>query len=116
KVGYVYNVFNYQTPANAAQSFAALSGVPGNTNLERGEVILWQISQPTWGKFGTRGGLGAWDARGQGLGGWTLNVHHYYDPIARTLYQGDGQRRSADNIPNVIQAFAGTGEYGFSGD
>ncbi|MBI2374517.1 MAG: hypothetical protein HYV07_11030, partial [Deltaproteobacteria bacterium] len=36
-----------------------------------------------------RGTLGGWDARGQGLGGWSLDVHHAYDPGARILYEGN---------------------------
>jgi RHS repeat-associated protein len=33
---------------------------------------------------------GTWDARAMGLGGWTLDVHHAYDPRGQTLYYGDG--------------------------
>ena len=38
--------------------------------------------------------LGVWDAREQGLGGWTLSQNHRYDPEAQILYLGDGERRS----------------------
>jgi len=40
--------------------------------------------------------LGTWNAIAQGLGGWTLNVHHAYDVAGKTLYFGNGQRRKAD--------------------
>jgi len=33
-----------------------------------------------------------WDVRLQGLGGWTFNVHHAYDPKSETLYLGNGDR------------------------
>lgn len=33
--------------------------------------------------------------RMQNLGGWTIDVHHQYDPEERVLYMGDGRRRSA---------------------
>ena len=70
--------------------------------------ILWT----TW-----RGSIGGWDSRGQGLGGWTLDVHHNYDPSARILYMGNGQSRSAESIGNtVITTVAGNGTSGFSGD
>lgn len=38
--------------------------------------------------------VGTWDARGQGLGGWTLNVHHAFDPVGRVFYPGEGPSRS----------------------
>lgn len=38
--------------------------------------------------------LGVWDARGHGLGGWTLTAHHGFDPVAVILYLGDGTSRS----------------------
>ncbi len=33
------------------------------------------------------------DARGQGLGGWTLNAQHTYSPIGKGLALGDGRKR-----------------------
>jgi YD repeat-containing protein len=51
--------------------------------------------------------LGQWDARADALGGWTLNVHHYYDPIARVVYLGDGSRREAAGLPPIITTVAG---------
>src|SRR5690606_26533673 len=39
--------------------------------------------------------VGAIDTRARGFGGWTLSAHHQYDPNNRTLYLGDGRRRSA---------------------
>src|SRR3954451_18584520 len=48
-------------------------------------MILWK----EW-----RGVIGNWDARGAGIGGWTLNVHHRYDPQERKLYFGDGTVQS----------------------
>lgn len=38
--------------------------------------------------------IGQLDARVVGLGGWTLDVHRYYDPKHRVLYLGSGQRRA----------------------
>lgn len=37
--------------------------------------------------------LGVWDARRQGLGGWTLTPHHALDAVAGIMYLGDGSRR-----------------------
>jgi len=46
--------------------------------------------------------LTADDARGIGLGGWTLDVHHTYDPKTRVLREGNGRRRKADAIGRII--------------
>lgn len=100
RIGYVYGAV-YQQPAQSAQAFAALSGVPLTTNRARQEVTLWQVWQGT---------LGTLDARVQGLGGWSLNVHHVYDPRGKTLYLGDGTRRSTESLgAGVINTFAGGG-------
>ena len=37
-------------------------------------------------------GEGLTDARTLGLGGWTLDVHQVYDPIARVLHGGGGRQ------------------------
>ncbi|MDQ2668635.1 MAG: hypothetical protein M3Z05_21955, partial [Gemmatimonadota bacterium] len=57
--------------------------------------------------------LGAWDARGEGLGGWTLTSHHVYDPIRKMLYKGDGSSIKADLIGPVIRKAIGTGVFGY---
>jgi len=54
-------------------------------SFPRPELTRWQ----EW----TRS-LGTWDARALGLGGWSLTVHHAWDPSGRILYLGDGGRRS----------------------
>jgi RHS repeat-associated protein len=70
----------------------------------------------TW--LSERGVMGGWDARGHGgVGGWTLDVQHSYDPVGRTLYLGDGTRRGGrDSVSHVMSTVAGTGAEGYSGD
>ncbi len=51
--------------------------------------------------------IGQWDARAFGLGGWSLSVHHAYDPNGRVLYYGTGERRSARNLNAIVQVIAG---------
>ncbi|HET9528736.1 MAG TPA: LamG-like jellyroll fold domain-containing protein, partial [Blastocatellia bacterium] len=51
--------------------------------------------------------VGALDARASGLGGWTLDVHHAYDPIGQVLYLGNGDSRSIDEAPRTISTIAG---------
>lgn len=63
--------------------------------------------------------LGTFDVRRQSVGGWTLDVHHLYDPGQRRLYLGDGSMRSADSIHHSIATAVGSGQpytAGFTND
>lgn len=40
-------------------------------------------------------------AHAQALGGWTLNVHHRYDPAINELYLGDGDHRDTSDLGTV---------------
>jgi len=108
RVGYVYDAV-YQEPAQLAASFGAFSqsGVLLSAGRTRREAILWREYRRT---------VGAWDARGEQLGGWTLSAHHAYDPLGRVLYLGNGGRRSAQSMTSVITTVAGNGGFGFGGD
>jgi YD repeat-containing protein len=70
-------------------------------NLTRREISIWQIEQAPVGHF---------DSLSQGLGGWNLSIHHWYDSIGGVLYLGDGSRRSAKGP--VITTVAGNGMFG----
>jgi len=106
RIGYVYGAV-YQEPAQFDQAFGALSGIPLTGNRARQEVTLGQEWQGT---------LGSFDESYIGLGGWSLNVHHVYDPKGKTLYLGDGTRRSTESLGSVIGTVAGTGTGGYNGD
>lgn len=106
RTGFVYAGVYYQA-AGFARAFASVSGIPISGSRARQEVTLWQDSSAT---------LGGWDARAEGLGGWTLDAHHSYDPTTRVLYQGDGSRRTAEALGGVAETAAGTGTAGFGGD
>ncbi len=86
-VGYIYDAV-YQTPAQLAQSFAAISGVPIAGNRARQEVTLSQTLTPMVQGHGTTTAA---------IGGWALDVHHSYDPVSHVLHLGDGQDRGVDN-------------------
>ena len=65
----------------------------GNPN-----ITVWWYPRPgdDWYAIGTYLKpieLRSLDARVIGLGGWTLDVHHSYDPDKRILYRGDGAMR-----------------------
>lgn len=84
-VDYIYPAV-YKSPADFAQSFGSFGGSQLIADTSRATVT---ISKPIVLTLGTM------DARAAGLGGWTLNAHHFYDPVSRVLYTGDGRRRTA---------------------
>ena len=69
-------------------------------NRARRELTLWHV----W-----RGKVGTWDALADGLGGWTLNAHHGYDPREGLLHRGDGVHPNARSLGPTIRTVAGTG-------
>ncbi|MEO8184630.1 MAG: hypothetical protein ABI895_37960 [Deltaproteobacteria bacterium] len=99
KITYVYPT-RYRTSIGQlnlveARSWALASGntlVNLPTRVAASEAKLSR----TWKKgVGSRAPeLEARDARGSGLGGWTLDVHHVYDPARRAILLGSGSIRS----------------------
>jgi RHS repeat-associated protein len=95
RIDYIYPGV-YQTPAVVAQAFAlAGTGVPITGDRARGEIHLSKIFESSMGRR---------DARAHGLGGWTLDVHHSYDPTGRRLLRGDGGQRGAEALGRRIEA------------
>jgi RHS repeat-associated protein len=97
RIGYVYDGVPYFTPGG----FGGVGIVSLNSTTTRQEVTLPQVYltlSPTY-----------WDAHGEGIGGWTLNVHHTYDVNSRLLYLGEGSQRGVNAINNVIATVAGGG-------
>ncbi|HVF63172.1 MAG TPA: RHS repeat-associated core domain-containing protein [Casimicrobiaceae bacterium] len=106
-IGYVYDGV-YTTPANSSVSFAAFGGASLSANVTRSEITVSQSLQAT---------IGPLDARGFGLGGWSLSAHHSYDPQARVVHLGNGGRRGADSLGSaLITTVVGNGNSGFGGD
>ncbi|MBY6204518.1 RHS repeat-associated core domain-containing protein [Halomonas denitrificans] len=50
---------------------------------------------------------GGVDAAGVGLGGWVLDAHHAYDPVAGVLERGDGQVRRVPPSGRTVSFVAG---------
>ncbi|HEX8169272.1 MAG TPA: RHS repeat-associated core domain-containing protein [Thermoanaerobaculia bacterium] len=92
---YYYDGF-YQVPTQATFSFGQTSGIAGTSSsrIEVTTTAQWQ------------GHLGAWHATGDRIGGWTITPHHFYDVTTKTLYRGDGSRKSA--MPQRFGAPQGT--------
>src|SRR5262249_42048035 len=88
RIGYHYPAAYLGAPGVLAATFAVLgSGVPitGSEGAPQEGITIWQEQHDS---------IGGWDARGVGLGGWSLSVHHAYDPVGPILYLGNGERRS----------------------
>jgi YD repeat-containing protein len=105
RIGYVYPAFYYE-PGAFGRAFASYSSTPGTTltaDQARSEIAIEQ----TWIRWLSP--AGSYDSRPAGLGGWTLNVHHFYDPRSRTLHLGDGGKRTTGAISGVIDTVAGGG-------
>jgi len=51
-----------------------------------------------------------------GLGGWSMDVHHAYDPVSQTLWLGDGTSHAAPDVGRVITTVAGGGSGSNGGD
>lgn len=47
--------------------------------------------------------LGAWDAKGYRLGGFSLDALHAYAPVLQTVYYGWGDQRSAENVALLVK-------------
>ncbi|MEA3209504.1 MAG: hypothetical protein QOE70_2561 [Chthoniobacter sp.] len=105
EIGYVYDAA-YQS-ATVFGANGTTVPVAGPNFLARREFIFPQ-------KYTVP--IGAFDLRRQSVGGWTLDVHHAYDPLGRVLFLGDGSVRSVTNVTGVISTTAGTNTQGFSGD
>lgn len=107
RIGYVYTPI-YATPAQIGAAFARFSGVPVEGSRARNEIRIWQ-------EFTIH--LSVSSAQAQSLAGWTLNLHHLYDPIGKTLYLGTGERRHANAMGgNSITTVAGNGASATLGD
>jgi RHS repeat-associated protein len=118
RVGYVYP-FVYHIPADRARSFGlsctGASGegmvscaIPGSLNSNaRQETTLWQETI-------LDSGPAALETPPQNLGGWSIGVHHSYNPRTGSLHLGTGEW-----IPDAghhVRIVAGSGEQGSAGD
>jgi RHS repeat-associated protein len=98
RIGYVYDAA-YLTPSQFEQAFATFSDTVVAGNHARKEITL----SKDW-----KGIVGNLLSDTVGLGSWTIDIHHAYDPRSRTLHYGDGRRRSAAGLQHtVITTFAG---------
>ena len=109
-IDYVYGAVYYGASDKLEQSFAQLGASNDDGSVKvigdrRNKNIKLQRS--------TTKKLEHFNASELGLGAWTLNVHHFYDPDNHIIYKGDGNKISAKSIgENVIKKVAGYGYHG----
>jgi RHS repeat-associated protein len=97
-VGYVYNSF-YVVPGNRAAEF----GLPPSTN----SVLVPSTNDYiAWATYG--GSIGSFDVLSYGIGGWTMNVQHSYNPNTQTLHFGDGRSQNSKGLSGIIDSVSGT--------
>ncbi|HTG37077.1 MAG TPA: DNRLRE domain-containing protein [Thermoanaerobaculia bacterium] len=105
----------YYTPADFQQSFSRFpSGGPLEVGRSGSDIAV-RRSFASSGRVLSRN-VSHLDWREMGLGGWTLSVHHLYEPTRRALYPGYGGRHSADPLGHFLVNVAGTGNFGGGGD
>jgi RHS repeat-associated protein len=91
-VSFVYLGVYVDTPLfGAVGSDVALTG-----DASRGEVSMSRSGERQ---------LGIWDARELGLGGWSLDVHHGYQPEAGVLQHGTGREIQALSNQLVVESW-----------
>jgi RHS repeat-associated protein len=44
--------------------------------------------------------LSRYDVKKYGLGGWTFEIHHFYDPATKTMFLGNGTSYKAPSMPD----------------
>ena len=107
RIGYQYGAV-YSRPISPVNNFGQSSGEAIATADPAPDIVKWQEQNIAFG---------SWDARKQGLGAWTLNIHHAYDPQRQALYFGDGSVRFAEASQNsTIKTVAGNGVVDLAGD
>ncbi len=123
EIAYCYPLYYYTTDAsvlpllsrfpwegNSAMHFLQINGsrVGGTFEIHQD----WSGTLDTSQDFS----VGGWDSTREKLGGWTLSIHHVYDPNARALYLGTGDTESVEGFSLAMPAIAGNGTAGDTGD
>ena len=109
EIGYAYKGYYLQPRTGTTKSnWVSFGYAPGYVLTDipsRRDYIMWQSKNFTISHRPP-----------QQVGGWSLNVHHIYDPVGKKIIYGTGSTRSAaqlDNNTPVISTLAGTNGGGF---
>jgi RHS repeat-associated protein len=101
RIGYAYGAV-YLQPAAFSSSFSRFSGGgAGGGRAVISDRARFQIG--IWQEFKTS--MGGYTIEAQGLGGWSLDVHHVHDPLNKTVFLGNGRNLGVqDPVVNSLVA------------
>ncbi|HLB36613.1 MAG TPA: hypothetical protein VJL31_08605, partial [Gemmatimonadales bacterium] len=109
----------YLVPEDQARAFGLYCrGEPDGLGLVACLIDTPSSPRRVWygnTNFEVRLGSAPWNALAQGVGAWSLDVHHAFDPGSRSLELGTGERRAAQDV-RTSTVVAGNGTQGHSGD
>ena len=107
RVMYIYDITYYTAPEDLDKSFDQL---PDNVEIFDGRrcgdpfFCGIPVAQHLYRS------IGAWDASASdGLGGWTVDIHHSYDPLEHVLHLGNGTTLDSNSIGATAMTIAGGG-------
>lgn len=108
EIGYVYEAF-YETPdfSFLDRTFGAFTGELAV--IQDNRLADWTLELVTKKRIT----LDNWTNANQGLGGYSIDAVHAYDPLSGTLWRGDGTRRHQD-YQNVIDVVMAPPPFGFT--
>lgn len=107
-IGYVYPI-SYAAAADEPYTFGSLTdGSSLAADRTTGEFVMTQVHESRVG------GLSQRDA--DKMGGWSISVHHRYEPERKILHLGTGKDVDAYQIARVVTRTAGSGINENSGD
>ncbi len=109
-ISYLYPQQYYPAEEDFEQSFAGFgASVTPIANRDSQSIALLKV----WNKK-----IGNLDLITQtaALGGWSLSVHHAYDPERQVFYGGDGGRRTATSVGSFVSTLWGSGQTGYTPD
>ncbi|MBI4700862.1 MAG: hypothetical protein HY744_06815, partial [Deltaproteobacteria bacterium] len=99
RVGFVYEAVYQRTNRFGYNGNGTPITMEIGTGATRWDLTLWCESTAR---------MRAADAEPLGLGGWSLDVHHWYD-VGDEVHLGDGTVRKAEAEPAIVETFAGGG-------
>ncbi|WNG19043.1 kelch repeat-containing protein [Cystobacter fuscus] len=115
RIGYSYQLVSMMAAGSGSgsgsggPSFARFGIADISSDRARRTGALWQTIEKT---------VGSWIVPTTQLGGWTLDVHHAYDPASQVLYLGHGEQRAIGLTAStpLLTTVAGDGDFGSIGD
>lgn len=106
RIGYVYGAV-YLQPGTFLAAFGGFGTTPISGERSSNELTIWQESKIDIS------GSSSQIIGSAGIGAWTVDVHHAYEPIGATLALGDGTKVSAQNIALSMKILAGGSALGW---